>query len=375
MPFSVADAVAKRVLSTLIPTWTRGRFVLDVASTDVGPAVQRGQNIGLGQIDRPTLIEDGDTDTDPQAFEPSEDVLSVDRHPMYNVRIPAISDVQYLEGSWLAQTANGATNYLRSHMDERFVARDLLEGPLASTAATPPFHRNLAADALTRADVEDAMARMLAVDGVQFGDLVWLASPYALGSIRASDSYANQVQQNPDSGRLGISQVGLLAGAPLYASNAVPFDLGASTPADLNPGAYRRTLSAISSSSGTVTATVGSGHGFVQGQQVRVLGCSESALNGSGTVSSVTATTVVVDITGSGTVASATTPGVMVAASSMLLLVSRTKAFRAAPIMPTTRVVPMPNSSASSLQISALWGALAVDESAVALHAPPDSVA
>jgi hypothetical protein len=161
----------------------------------------------------------------------------------------------------------------------------------------------------------------------------------------------------------------------VFVSNAIPFDNDAAAAADLNPGAYRRTPDSTAAASDVITCTFPADepHGFVTGQQVRLLG-ADSGFNGTAAVSAVTSTTVEFTVAGAGT-GSSSSPGTLVAASAMIMLVSRARIFRAVQLFPTIRTVPLPNSSASSLQVYSLWGAAATPGSAVCLHSPPNAVA
>lgn len=375
MAITMQDGLGLAVDSSLIRNWGRASYAIDLM-TDAGAAIERNQVIDLPSTVDPTLIEDADVETDPQAYSPTSEYLRVNRHPGHFIRIGAADGVQRLGGTWAEQVAIRAVSSLKTRMDEQFAHEDLIEGPLAANASSPAAeHKNLEGDALTRADIESAIAEMVARDGVEVADLLWLINPFAMGAVRASSTFVEQTRNPADGGALGIGLVGMLSGIPAAVTASVPHDNGAAAAASLNPGAYARVPTSTVSSSGTVTCTFAASpaHGFVVGQRVRLL-AADAAFNGVGTVSAVTATTVVFDVSGSGT-ATSTLPGVLVANSSMAILVAVNRCFVAQQVIPSVRVVPLPNSSASSLQVTSLWGARCVANSAVAVHSLPYDVA
>ena len=202
------------------------------------------------------------------------------------------------------------------------IDRDLLEFAFTSVAddsGAATYHINLAADALTDTDINDAEAAIREQDGIANTNsgFVWIANPRWMASAKSVAEYIPSIP-GAQQGELGIPMVGSINGIPAFAHNACP--------GSVNGLRHQAATTAVTVASNVATATVASGHGFVPGQQIWTSDLTTNVAVGSpATITSVTATTIVYPLTaadgaladGVGTIYSASSYGLLIYAPWM----------------------------------------------------------
>ena len=300
----MADAARKAVQSALLDTWSRGPSLLPLL-TNLGPVVRGGDSVDVPYIGDLTVntSESGSV----AASSLSVYTLTVNRPKFINQGITMAQMAQLLNGNdqFTAQLTRASAAQLANAIERDLVEHMITQAPVAQ-------HVNLAADAITDDDLNEAEAKITQQAGVASdrGSLFWLMNPMAAASIKnaAQFSYDSVAPQ----GQLGLPQIGLLNGIPAYTHAAVP--------GSVEGLRQQVATSAVTISSNSATATVPSGHGFVAGQQIWTSGLTTNVTVGSPvTITSVTSTTIVYPLTaGDGALADGV--GTIYSASSMALL-------------------------------------------------------
>jgi hypothetical protein len=336
----VADNARKSVLDALLDTWSRGPSLLPLL-TNLGPVVRGGDSVDVPSIGSLTVntSESGAV----ASTSLSVDTLTVNRPKFINQGVTMQQMAQLLNGNnaFTAQLTRAAGGQLINAIE-----RDIVEHLIASTGAglTARYHANVAGDAITDDDINEAEAIMLEQDGVigGQGNLAWLVSPRAAMGIKnaAQFSYDSAAPQ----GSVGLPLLGQINGIPVYTHSALPGAVEATR--------YSVATSAVSISTNVATATVASGHGFVPGQLIYTTGLTTNVAVGSpAVISSVTATTIVYPLTaGDGALADGI--GTIYSASSYAMLVHRPWVFYAMDgEIPFVEVVKREANAGYSLQL------------------------
>lgn len=354
----MADARSKAVLDALEPLYTRSVYLIDRVRNLREP-LGAADSIEVPASPQLTVAANGANTTAPQSGTPTVLAVNPNLHPLINVLLPAVDQVQLLGGTWAPQIAEDATQQLKNSMDNA-LCQDYLARTLAyDTAAS--YHDNLAGDSLTEDDILNSKATILAQDGSMASSLALITSPFGEASITSIAGFTPMAQQI-DQGLLGVPQIGKVFGIPVLSTNAVQRSL---------------TIAGTGSiTSNVATVTVAAGHGFVPGAMVytsgfTVAGGQNIASTSAVAVQSVTATTVVFALSGTnGSIGS----GSIIMRSCMNLLVDLKHIFVAQQRFPTIRVVDDYQSTSSALQVSALWGRIGRAGRCRVIHSPPSSV-
>ena len=349
----MADAREKAVIKQLSDLYSRSRYIIDFMTSLRAP-LGHGDMIEIPQNSATTVLADGDTSTAPEAITTTVLTLNANLHPWMNVRIPMVASVQLLDGSWAEQTARQSTVQLKNDMDS-----DLAEYLLTvayDTSAT--YHDNVAGDSLSEDDILNCKAALLAQDGVNSEDLVFLVSPFGEASIMSIAGFVPNFQE-AERGNLGIPRLGTVFGIPVFASNSIPRNRSIVGTA------------AVTSGTGTVlTITVGAGHGVVPGMIVTTTGFDATENQASVVVASVTATSIVCTIVGGTDGTSADADGFVQVDSSENIMLDRSHCWVAQQMLPKTRHVGDFNTTREALQISTIWGRVARPGRVRVLHSP-----
>lgn len=307
----MADNARKAVLDVLLDTWSRGPNILPLL-TNLGPVVRGGDSVDVPSIGALTVntSESGSV----ASTSLSVDTLTVNRPKFINQGITMQQMNQLLNGgnAFTQQVTRAAGAQLMNAIE-----RDLVEHMIASTGAglTNRYHANVAGDAITDDDINEAEAIMLEQDGIAnaVGDLAWLVSPRAAMGIKNAAQFS--YDSAAPAGNVGLPLLGRINGIPVYTHNAIPGGIESTR--------FSVATSAVSISSNVATATVASGHGFVPGQLIYTSGLTtDVAVSSPVAITSVTATTIVYPLTAANG-ALADGVGTIFSASGYALLVYR----------------------------------------------------
>lgn len=258
---------------------------------------------------------------------------------------------RYMGGDFYEQLVSQAVQQLLNRIDQNLCSY-LVREPTYDSGATT-YHDNVAADALTAADIADAQAALESLDG--FKNLAYFFNPYGISSLRQISGWQPNGDMSAARGILGIPMVGLLHGIPVYSSNSV----------------YRnRTIAGASSaiSSNVLTVTVASGHGVVPGMKITTAGGTAN-ITTAAVVSSVNATTIVAPLT-SGNDATNGAVTVTVAGSENILADLNHVHFGMENLMPQYREVSLSGSAGSELQLWQAFGRIARAGRVRVIHSP-----
>ena len=352
----MADAARKAVQSALLDTWSRGPSLLPLL-TNLGPVVRGGDSVDVPYIGSLTVATSESQAVSSTSV--SVHTLTVNRPKFINQGLTMAQMAQLLNGNdaFAQQITRASSGQLANAIE-----RDIIEHMITSSGVS--YHVNLAGDAVTDDDVNEAEARMREQDGVanSQGDLFWLVSPKAAASIKnAADFSYDSV--SPQQGGLGLPLIGSINGIPVYTHNAMPGGVDALR--------QQVATSAVSVSSNSATATVAAGHGFVAGQQIWTSGLTTNVAVGSPvTITSVTATTIVYPLTASdGALADGI--GTIYSASSMAALVYRPWLWYATDgEIPFVELVKREANAGYGLQLFQHLGRAMATGAAVIMHAP-----
>ena len=351
----MADARAKIVLDALEPLYTRSVYLIDRVRNLREP-LGSADSIEVPASPQLTVAANGANTTAPQSGTPTVLAVNPNLHPLINVLLPAVDQVQLLGGTWAPAIAEDATQQMKNSMDNA-LCQDYLARTLAyDTAAT--YHDNLAGDSLTEDDILNSKATILAQDGSMASSLALITSPFGEASITSIAGFTPMAQQI-DQGLLGVPQIGKVFGIPVLSTNAVQRSLTIAA-------------SATNIATNVCTATVPAGHGMVPGAMVYTSGMTANIASGSAVaITSVTTTTIVFPLTAAN---GSNGTGNVIMRSCMNLLVDLKHIFVAQQRFPTIRVVDDYQSTSSALQVSALWGRIGRAGRCRVIHSPPSSV-
>ena len=352
----MADARSKKVLSYLAPLYEEANFAIDLAATQMREPLGMSDIIDIPDIDALTVTASGATTTSPQAVTTNALSLNANLQPWINAKLPLLTSAQAIDGRWAEQTSTQAVQMLKNSMDSDF-CEYLIERNF-STASTPANHVNTAASTPTTADVLNAVATLTNHKGVDESNLAFLVSSWGRASLSNISGFVPNATSAGGSVN-GLPPIGTVFNIPVYQTSAVP---------------NGRTVvsTAFSDDGSDMTITVPSGHGIVKG-----MSCDFSSATSSNdftglVVQSATATTIVFGSVHSG--GSATENGSVTVNASENLLVDKSSTYVAQQMYPTTRIVPLSDSTGSALQISAIWGRVARANRAVIMCTPKSSI-
>lgn len=336
MPVTVSDMRAMEIEARLAPLFTRSNYIHDQLTQKNGT---QERHVITGIAAMSVHVDDG-TDRPPQPFTPDNLVLDRDRRLFSNQQLDALDMDLNLEGAWDDETARQTVVNVRNRLDED-IARHLM------SASTTPISDG--ATVLSKESVRTAKARLMAQDGA--GTPVVFAHPFATAAMDTIDSFTPNYQA-AERGDLGIPSVGTIYGMRVFETNSVP-----------NPTNHRIASTAWTAATGTLTVTLAetdaSAHGFRVGQRVTF-----DTATAAGDMATPTAITGVsggtITIASSGVAdGTATEVGALILADAAALVVDRAHAYAAILRRPRVRFVGDPDSSNTSLQVTAHFGRVA----------------
>ena len=354
----MADSRAKAVTSELADLTSRANYMLDIIAgvRDLREPLGRGDIVDVASVATSiTVNADGSSSSAPQALTVGATSVNCNLEPFVNVLIPARDDLQVANGGWARGVAREGMDALRNSVDSSLAAF-LLQSIVADLSAT--YVDNPAADSLTSADILNCKAALLDQDGAS--DLKMFVGPFGQSSIANISGFIPNYQA-AEAGRVGLEMLGSVHGLPVYQTNSIP---------------RRRTVAstAFSDDGSTLTLTVASGHGVEAGMPVSydlTAGTSHDIAAASpATVSSVTATTVVVPTVSAGSGGAGV---ITIQATENILVDCRNGVYVARQQMPVAALVKDINTSGSALQLSMIWGRAGRAGRARSLLSPPAS--
>ena len=351
----MSDIRSKAVLTTLAPLYSEANYGIDLAATPLREPLGLGDQIGVPSISALTVNASGGTDATPEAVTNAELTLNANLEPWINAKLPQI-DSMALGGTWAAQTAQQCVSQLKNSMDEAYLKYLITRNH--TTASTPTYHVNAAADSLTASDILEAIATLTSNRGVDVSDLVFMMSPWGRASLSNISGFVPNMT-NAGGTVNGLPAVGTLYNIPVYQSSSV---------------ANGRTVASTAfADDGTdMVITLGADHGIVVGEKVTFSTVtSGNDITSAAAVTACAATTITV---ASVTTASATEAGTVTLSASENLLIAKGSCYVAQQIFPKTRVVDLSNSTGSALQVSAVWGRVARIGRAIVICSPKSAI-
>jgi hypothetical protein len=347
----MADAREKKVLSRLADLAGRTNYVVDNVSNLREP-LGRGDIIEIPSIADLTVESDGGATASIQSVTTNVLSLQANNHPAIFAELPAEESYQNMDGAWADQVAQQAMLQLKNNMDSTLV--EYLIKTLGFDASAT-YHNNVAADALTAADLTGTIASLMELGGVIESNLAFFMHPFAVASMQSISGWQPNGTEAAN-GDLGIRRVGTVYGIPVYQTSSC---------------LRRRTVatSAWSVSAGTQSLTVDAGHGIVPGQKITF-----DTVTAGGDQASAVAVDAVgatqIDFTTSNT-GSATEAGTITVESTESVLADVSQVFVAQQVMPSTRIVPYTDRTSDALQVSSLWGYVGRQGRVRVLNSPP----
>lgn len=363
----MADNAKKAVIGGILDTWTRGPSIMGILDSvssglsNLGPVVRGGDSVDIPTAGAST-VNTSESGAVSSSSIGTPDQLVVNRPKFINEAISQAQNAQLLNGNenFARQITSKAGGDMRNAID-----KDLVDHLLTSTAydAGGSYHVNVAADAITEADVNDAEALIREQDGIanSGSGLFWLVSPRAAGGIKSVAEFDSRGTHNVES--LGIPMVGSVNGIPAFYQNAMP--------GRTDSLRQQVATSAVTVSSNVATATVSSGHGFVAGQQIFTTGLTTNIAKASPVaITSVTATEIVYPLTASdGALADGV--GTVYSASAMAMLVYAPWVFYALDgEVPFSDMVKREGNAGFTMQMFHHLGRAAHSGACVILHGP-----
>ncbi len=356
----MADGAVKNVVGELLDTWTSGQAV-SALFTNLGPVTRGGDAVDVPYKAAGTV--NTSESASPAALSVSVDAMTVSRQKFINQAVSRAQYDQLLGGS--GKIANQLSRSLGGDL-QNAIDRDLIEYMASVAGTSVDYHVNLAADAVTDLDVNQAEALMLAQQGVKHDRLFWLVNPYAVASIKSATDYVPSLAG--ERGELGIPMMGSLNGIPVYTHALVPGNATASR--------YSVATTAVTVATNVATATVtvptgAASHGFVVGQMIYTTGLTANVPVGTPVaISAVTATTITYAVT-AGDGAMADGVGSIISASSFAMLGNADWLFFAADgEIPDVSMVERTDAAGWALKLYQQIGRAGHAGSVVILHAP-----
>lgn len=349
----MADASLKYVQSQILDTWTRGPSIIPLI-TDLSGEVPNGDTIdAFPQMVSPTVNSSESAAVESSSVSITQ--LIKNRDAFINFGLTETQRLQLLAGNYPSSMMQSMVGTMKEAIDRDIVTY------LLGLAGSASYHGNLAADAITAADIADIAGSAREQPGVSSLEWKWIANPRFTASIHSNSAYV----PNPSgpTTELGLPQLGVLNGLPYFEHSAVP--------GSVNAMRQQVATSAVTITSNSATATVASGHGFVAGQQIWTTGLTSNvAVSSPVTITSTTATTIVYPLTGSdGALADGV--GTIYSASSMAILVySPRVAYAQDRTSPMPTMVKREANAGYAMQLFMKYGRVGLAGAAYVLHAP-----
>lgn len=371
MTITTNEGRSKQVYAALID---RVSFNYPLASlfTDMGPAMKQGESVDILTrsaitIQQASTVAGASASTmTVQTSPPAASNLVVDQHYGAIVEIPPGMQEFDEEGLYAGQMAGQVQTELNFFVDTDHWWSAIGQGAWDTTGSLWVNH---AGATLTSDHIEQALATMIDQRGVQLDGCGWLFNPFGMGSVRRNSAW--QPHENAIVGQLGIPEIGLLHGIPVYVTQSVPSQrvLG--------------TTAAVVSGSGTVltltidtSATGFPGHGIVPGMIMSTCTGLTQTVAANRVVASVTANTIVCTVAGMADATMADGVGTATFNMNFNGLLYRPWAFSRKKLVPTARIVPVSGGASGNsritdeLQSHTMWGRRCLPGAVVGLGSP-----
>ena len=338
----MTDQRGKVVLSELADLYSRMFFCSDLI-TNLRAPLSYNETIEVPNIGALTVYSDGSSSQSAQSVSNAVISLTANKHPWVPALLPAVSQMQNLNGQWAGAVARQAGLMLKNNIDEEILGTYIARSVCWDTGAS--YVDNVAGDSLAAEDIVNCKAALMSNDGVMPQDIALFVSPFGEASIQKIVGFS---AANPDStqGLLGIQLLGKVAGVSIYSTNSVLRNHTVATTAAVTTG-----------TGVTHTYTVAAGHGLLPGMLVTVAGHdSDENVATPTAITSVTSTTVVVTTSATTDGTSSDATGVITCAKSFNVMMNRAQMFVAQQRMPSGRIVPDLTTTGDVLQVSALYG-------------------
>ena len=348
----MADNRMKAVLKAAADLRSRPSYLVDLVAQLAEP-LKRGDVIDVPSFQALTVASDGATRGNPSSVTMTALTVTANLHPAIIASMPAIDQMQIMDGEYANSLVIEAIRQLKNSMDDA-LAVYLQKTTCYDASAT--YHDNVGGVMLTTEHILSARSQIR--DGAGGGGRLGLfVNPMGFGAMMRLAGFAPSGQTPPGAKEYGIPILGSVYGIPIYESQAIQ-------PKTVTP-------SATSVASNVATATVAAGHGFVAGQRIKTVGATTDATNA--TISSVTATTIVYPLTASNGPLAA--PGVIEALTHENLLVDlEVGAYVAQQKIPGFRIVQDSESTSDVLQASSIWGRVGRQGRVRAIHTNAASI-
>lgn len=281
MPISVTEGRANRVMDGALDNLSLLSYVVDLVSSEPAMGRESVQKGSLGAI----TVNDGFSSTaSGESVATAALSIAISAEKWINVQFDERQSSQDLNGNYPSELGKNGALTLRSEQDE-----DLLDhlGFGVASAAVDTF--NAAGDSIVSADLRTAIASLATQRGVNQARMMIVASPYQAAKLKElAGNYTGGIGV-VQGGGLGVANAGEFDGVPMVQTQGLP-----------GVGSSKSVAYSATSTTGLLTTfTVLAGHGYSAGMP---LSASSGLITGS--VSSVTATTIVAN--GSGSAASQT---------------------------------------------------------------------
>lgn len=349
----MTDAIEKKVWMELYNNFQERDYIFPLM-TDLSGALGAGDTIEIPRHASAPTDAAAATRAAPESYAPTISTLSLNQDVFYNVSLPAMETPQRLGGAWATQLARRFAFDAKNQMDSNLIS--YLNTSLAyDTSAT--YHVNPLADALTNADIMEAIALVESNTGRRRNRFLFVLHPYGAAAVNDIASFIPNAGK-AELGDVGLPLVGTIGGIPAVVSTQCN---------------RLRTVAttAVSVTSNVATATVAAGHGFVPGMSISTTGLTVDVTDA--TVSSVTATTIVYPCTAcNGAMADGV--GTIENQAAENLLIDRDSVFVAQQQAPRIRRVADPESAGDALQLFTSFGRVGETTGICVLSSPPSAI-
>ena len=338
MTTSVTMHRENEILEALLDEKSLSAYVVDLM-TQVDPGSAEIINIpsfSAATVRNVGTTANGDTLT-------GKDVqLSVDIKRYCNLQFDDRKATQDLGGQYVKALAGEAAADLAADIDSNIT--DYLAYTVASGTADSI---NPAGDTMNVTDLRNALAGIQAKRGYRPGDIRIVLSPWACEGLK-SGSTGWSTEHMAGGKELGLGTIGLFDGNPVATSQYLPGSV-----------ANQKTLSVtdIAGDVSSLTATVAAGSGVVLGMKFNTRGFNDGSVYNDLTCDLVTSTTIGFTVSGSDFTPSAAT---LESTACANLVFAKSKVYHAAPWPFKVKMVDVSNNVATNVQVSALYGRVAI---------------
>lgn len=356
---ALGDLAAKKVKTELAHLFWNTHYAIDMMRQEDFSGAQNGDTVEVGTLAAFTVNADGSSDQ--TAEDPSLSALKliIDQEPMILVHLKRRLDAQMLggQGKWAAEIAADAIPQMKNYMDRNLF--DYLVWSLCYST-TGGYWANPAGDTLTYADFLTAKARLNAQRSSDANRYQFWVDAYAEAAVQTFTGFVPNSAEAAE-GFFGSRRIGLIGGIPVFTS--------AELPGSDARGAYTVASTAYAIASGTMTITVGAGHGIVPGHRITFNTVTAGGdVAASTAVTSVGATSVVLTVANGDS--SATEAGTISLQGAVSLLIDTGHVHVGQDDDVQTHIVKREKSTGHNLQVSPLFGRIARAGRVIAIASP-----